>query len=67
MQNFMIPHYILQTFCIQQNVPPPAVMQSKGIDHISLDRLERNNHPSTDTRYSLKIKKKTAYILDLEI
>ena len=25
MQNFMIPHYILQTFCIQQNVPPPAV------------------------------------------
>ena len=29
-------------------------MQSKGIDNISLNRLERYNHPSTDKRYSLK-------------
>ena len=45
-------------------------MQSKGIDNISLNRLERYNHPSTDKRYSLKKarpKKKKVSSLDFEI
>ena len=44
-------------------------MQSKGIDNISLNRLERYNHPSTDKRYSLKKArpKKKKKVLDFEI
>ena len=42
-------------------------MQRKGIDNISLNRLERYNHPSTDKRYSLKKPFEKNSLIDLEI